>query len=358
MFENIKLEISMKTIVLTIVVLVLSFIVLRLLEIWVILFIAFIVSTALRPVVDTLERKGINRSLATVLLFALMFFLFLILSVTVFNEAFRQARVLSERLPQIAERVAEQLKISFPWLKDYIDLSEIKAQLYALPAQSSDFLLRGGLSGVFSFVNKAVSIIFEIVTVLVISAYMIMRKKNVDLELLAVVPDEKKEDFAAALTKVNLKLGAWIRGQLVLMVTVGVLTWFVLFLPSLFLADYHLDDIALPIAIMAALLEAVPNLGPLVTAVVTSFLAAGLGNAASVIYVIIVFTGIQQLENLFLVPQVMKKAVGIDPTLTIIAIIAGAELYGIIGAMLAVPLMLVLKIFLSSGFFTSSASES
>ena len=100
---------------------------------------------------------------------------------------------------------------------------------------------------------------------------------------------------------------------------------------------------ALPLALFAGLMEAVPNVGPTIAAIPAVFLALvnlGWGGTAAVL---ILYVIIQQLENNLIVPRVMKKNVDVNGLTSILCILVGGTLFGVAGALLAVPLFIVLR---------------
>jgi predicted PurR-regulated permease PerM len=139
-------------------------------------------------------------------------------------------------------------------------------------------------------------------------------------------------------------LGSWLGGQLLLMLIIGVATYLIVLIPGLFSSSYTLDDYALPIAIVAALFEGVPNLGPFMTMVFAVVMALGSSGIGAVVYVIVTFSLLQTVEANLVVPQILRKSVGTDPILSIIAIIAGFELGGVVGALLVIPILVVAKV--------------
>jgi predicted PurR-regulated permease PerM len=110
-----------------------------------------------------------------------------------------------------------------------------------------------------------------------------------------------------------------------------------------------MHEYALPIAFIAAILEAIPTLGPVATAVIAIIIAVGSGSSiGTVIFIIVLFYLIQQLESSLVFPQVMAKVVGVDPIVTIVSVIAAYILFGIMGAIFIVPLIAVMRILLGS----------
>ena len=139
--------------------------------------------------------------------------------------------------------------------------------------------------------------------------------------------------------KIELRMGAWMRGELILMLVIGIATYIGLKVLGI--------KFALSLAFIAGLLEVIPIIGPIVASlpafVVASSTSFVLGGATLVLYVII-----QQLENNVVVPYVMSKTAGIHPITTLIALAIGAKLGGLMGAIIAVPTALFIETVVSS----------
>lgn len=131
------------------------------------------------------------------------------------------------------------------------------------------------------------------------------------------------------------EVGGWIRGQLLLMLIIGGMTYITL---TLFRVPY-----ALPLSILAGLLEIVPNVGPTVAAVpavIIAYIAHGPVTGSVILAATVI---IQQLENNIIVPRVMKATANVNPLVVLLGILVGIELLGVLGALLAVPLYLTLR---------------
>jgi len=102
--------------------------------------------------------------------------------------------------------------------------------------------------------------------------------------------------------------------------------------------------LALPLALIAGILEAVPNIGPTLSAIPTLFVVLATGNTYQMIIVLIGYVLIQQLENYLLVPRIMGKSVGIPAFGVVLCLIIGAKLMGPLGAILSVPTVAIIKI--------------
>jgi predicted PurR-regulated permease PerM len=185
------------------------------------------------------------------------------------------------------------------------------------------------------------------ITVLILSLYMLLEGPAIKEGFLGLFPRRHHRQLETVLQHVGLKFGGWLRGQLllglILGVAAGVGTW-ILGLPYPFL-----------LGVAAGVTELIPLIGPVLGAV-PAVLVALFGPPWRLVAVIVFYTAIQQTEGNYLVPRVMKHAVGLSPLLTIIAIMVGANLMGILGALLAVPVAAALQVVLGEVLRTFRAS--
>jgi len=144
--------------------------------------------------------------------------------------------------------------------------------------------------------------------------------------------------------KVENKIGSWFRGQLFLCFIVGLVTTGILLLLRV--------RYALVLGFLAGVLEIIPVVGPILAAIpiVIAGFSTSIGvGILSIVSVII----IQQLENSILVPIVMRKAVGLNPVITLIGVIIGKEIMGLVGVLLAIPVLAVITVFFQEYFVSS-----
>jgi predicted PurR-regulated permease PerM len=146
--------------------------------------------------------------------------------------------------------------------------------------------------------------------------------------------EEQVEQIINVSNRVENRMGAWLWGELILMTVIGVMSY-------IGLALLHMRYI-LPLAIIAGLLEIVPIIGPIISTIPAFFVAVSsswfLGLSIIALYFLI-----QQLENHLIVPLVMKKAIGLNPIITLIALTIGGKLGGFLGILLSVPAALLLE---------------
>jgi hypothetical protein len=144
------------------------------------------------------------------------------------------------------------------------------------------------------------------------------------------------------------KVGAYIAGQGVLMLVVGMMA----------LAAYWLIGLpyVLVLGLVAGVMEAVPLVGPLLGAIPAGMVALSLGHE-KLVWVIVATIDIQQLENSILVPRVMRRAVGVNPFVSLLALFAFSSLLGIPGALMAIPMAAIIQILLNRFVFDTGAIE-
>jgi predicted PurR-regulated permease PerM len=332
-----KIEISTATIIKTVVIILAVWLLYLIRDVIALVFIAVIIVSVIDPLVDWLQRKKMPR-VAGVLLAYLSLFIVLGLAVSfLIPPLASQFSDFARNYPsyfQKTEGILAPINIFFE--NQHINVSAQNV----LDGISS--WLSGISQNIFSTTIGVFSGIISTVAVFSIAFYMAMVKDSLKKFVSSVVPD-KYETRAVDLTeKIKLKMGKWMQGQIVLMIAVFILVYIGL---SIVGVPY-----ALALAALAGLLEIVPYVGPIISAIpgiILGFLISPLtGLFAFLVYVVT-----QQLENNVLVPLIMKRSVDLSPVVVIIALLVGAKLGGALGAVLAVPIAtaanIIIKDFIS-----------
>ena len=198
--------------------------------------------------------------------------------------------------------------------------------------------LRSGGGIVSNIGNIAVSIgngLADLVLVIVGGIYLAAQPQLYRTGLIKLIPARGRALAAEALDASGRALRLWLLGRLVSMVTVGVLTWLgptIIGVPS-----------ALSLGLLAALLEFVPFLGPILAAI-PAILLAFADSPEKALWTLLLFFAIQQFEGNVLEPLVQQRAVDLPPALLLFALVAGGLLFGIGGILLAAPLTVVLYV--------------
>lgn len=180
---------------------------------------------------------------------------------------------------------------------------------------------------------------FSLILIFVLSFYLAIREDGVDDFLRIVTPVKKHEYIINLWKRSRQKIGLWLQGQIILGLIVGLLVYISLIAVGI--------PYALALAVSAALLEIVPVFGPIlasIPALLIAFTDKGVGTGLLVAGLYLV---IHQLENHVFYPLVTKKIVGVNPIVVILALLIGAKLAGILGALVAVPLSAALMEYIS-----------
>jgi predicted PurR-regulated permease PerM len=172
-------------------------------------------------------------------------------------------------------------------------------------------------------------------TVLVVTAFMLLWPPSFARVADWIAPEERRPRVRNAFASVTRRFQRWLRAQVILSLTIGLIT----FVGLLFLrVPYpHL------LALVAAVGELIPVVGP-VLAAIPAVIVAFSQSPEQVLWVIVLACCIQLFENYWLVPRVMHQVVGVPPLATIVGLLVGSELFGILGAILAVPVTAALGI--------------
>lgn len=172
--------------------------------------------------------------------------------------------------------------------------------------------------------------ILEFIVIVVLAFYFSLQEEGVD-DFLRIVTPVKKHDYIIGLWKRSQrKIGLWLQGQVILGIIVGLLVYISLKIIGI--------PYALALSVFAALFEIIPVFGPIISAIPAILIGFVDRGAGTGILLAVVYTVIQQLENQIIYPLVVKKVVGINPIVVILALIIGGKLAGILGAIVAVPL--------------------
>lgn len=204
--------------------------------------------------------------------------------------------------------------------------------------QSLEGQITKAATGLFSTLTEVFGGIVGLVVVLVMAYYMVVQEEDARNVFKNFVPEEYQDIVATILRRVEEKIGHWLIGQLALCLIIGVLYYVGLSVIGV--------DSALVLALFGGFTEFIPYLGPILGAIPALLIALSESpfKAALALGVIII---IQQLEGHIIVPKVMQKAVGINPLVSIIALLVGAKLFGFVGVLLAIPLATTLSVVLS-----------
>lgn len=308
--------ISTRTILIVLTAILVLWLLVQIGNILLAIFVSLILTLGLNPLVDWLTKQKLSRALAVTLTY--IFFLGLVVGLfaLALPPMVSQVQKLVERLPLYVS------SISIPGL-------ELVSEQFLNTLVTE---ISKGTGDVLKMTLTIFSNAFSIVTVLVLTFYFLLDYPNLKEKFLALYSKVSKNRVARLLGEIEEKIGGWLRGQVFLMFVIGLASFVGL---SLLRIDY-----ALSLAVIAGFLEIVPMIGPIVSFVPAAIVASA-KSPLSVALVAVLYILIQQLESNFVVPKVMQKVVGFSPIVTLIAIMIGGKLFGVLGALLSIPTTLM-----------------
>lgn len=303
----------------------------------VLVLVSILVASGLSPLVRRVQAftfaggRRLSRPLAILVVFVALAALLAVASVFLFLPLKQEAVRFRQEFPGYVERLerwVEELRASYPRLPSLAEMVD------RIP-KDFDFLAENlGQAAAFSI--RFVGGLFSLLLVVIMSVYMLAESEQLLASFLQAFDDEVvRERARLVFQKISGKLSAWVVGRVVQSLAISALTlvglW-ALGVPYAFL-----------LAVLAGVLDVIPFLGPLIAAVpaVIVALTLGLGKAAAVALLYLV---IQQVQGAVIAPKVTQMSVGISPLLTIIAVLVGQQLMGLIGVLLAVPIAAALQV--------------
>ena len=296
-------------------------------QVLVIVFLALLLGSALEPIVDWLRARTPLARGATILLVYVVF----LISVVVFA-----LLVIPGALNQFADvgnRLLPLLANARAWAET-IEPRALSVSLTALINAIQRWLAppvpdQPDPEVVIDVGVTVAEFTVALASLLALVYFWLTERARIQRFALAILPDSRRAGVREGWNEIELRLGLWVRGQLILMGTIGVATSVAYFLIGL--------DGALLLGLIAALAEAIPLVGPLLGVIPALLVAAMTGSVGTVLVVAVVYTAIQTIESNVLVPVVMRNTIGIPPFIVLASVLFGAAIGGITGALLAVP---------------------
>lgn len=311
-------------------------------------FIAIVMGTVLRPVVDRLYSRGMPRlaggiSVYLILLALLVGFVLLLFpliaeqsgmifaSVPGYYQSFRGSMMGSSNLFIVQLSEFLPVNLDLPLLDQRTGQQTLESAGQALVILSS--------TGNVVFIGTAV---------LLLAFYWTLYGSRTLQSLTVLLPTGQRQPTRILVHSMEAKVGAYIAGQGVLCLSIFILS----------LVAYMLIGLPFPLvlALAAGLMEIVPMVGPLIGAIPAAIIALTI-SPSMFIWVVVATIVIQQVENSLLVPRVMRRAVGVNPFVSLLAIFAFSTLFGIAGALMAIPIAAILQLLLDRFVFNPGSME-
>jgi predicted PurR-regulated permease PerM len=310
----------------------------RIQEVLLLLLLAILFATAIEPLVNWLRRGPFSRGQGILIVYSAIFLLLTALGMFLVPSLVGQLTQFVDTLPQQVAALRPQV--------EQIELGPLRALLLRGIAEAGPAVQHGleepvgaaqteqlvGVGGAFAHS------LFSVITVFLLAYYWLTERTAIKRAILRLVPAAHARHVNATWLEVEERLGAWVRGQLLVMLAIGAMAgvaFVALGLPN-----------PLVLAVLAGLFEIIPMVGPFL-AFVPALLVALATDPFKALLLIGIAIVIQQIEGNVLIPRIMSHAVGISPLTVILGILIGAILYGPAGAFLAVPVAAALQVILN-----------
>ena len=333
-----SISISTETLLRVLFVVVIAGLLYFLWNVVLILLIAVLLSALIDPFADKLEGKKVPRGIAVLIIYLVIFSIgvglfYLVVPTTV------------DQLGGLIATYGESISVLG------VDTTAIQAMtaeeflsqdITTLFERVRDAGLLESVPVVLEAIFEAFNVFLSVIIVVILSFYMVIEERELKKGIATwLTPPRYRDLVTTVMPKVREKLGYWLRGQLTIMLIVGVLVYIILTILGV--------PFALVLAITAALLEIIPFIGPFLSVVPAIIVALSVSPLLAGLVALFYFF-VQQFEGDVLTPKVMQKVAGLNPVVSIVAILVGWELAGIAGALFAIPIAMVLGIFLQEWF--------
>ncbi len=327
------IEISMQTMLKVLVIVFGVLFVRSIADILFLVFISLVLAAAIDPSITALERRGIPRGFGLAIIYILLLAVVTLVIMLIVPIVVSQLEQFARQIPTLYDRAFS----AFKSVEDTTIVNSLQKGLETV-TQSLGNLTSGLFSRVFGFFGG----LFAFFGVIVMTFYMTMEEKGMKRIAVDLAPVKYRPYLVQLFNRIEERLGMWLRGQLLL--------GFIIFAVTLVGLLIMRVDYAFVLALIAGITELIPAVGPFIGAIPAILVAlsggAWNGDPIFAVWVMLMYVGIQQLENHFLVPRVMSKTTGLNPVLVIVALLVGAKLAGVAGVILAVPTMIIVTTFL------------
>ena len=288
---------------------------------------ALIISILFDPIIDFLQRKKIPRVIAVIVVYISIFGLIILFVYSLASLFITEIKNFSQAFPEYFEKIAPPLRNlgvkAFEDIESFIELLNKSVETIA-----------ASLLGTFSAIFGG---IFATVYVITIAIFLSLEERGTERALALLFP-KKYETYVLNLwERCQKKVSGWFLSRILASVFVGGLSYFVFLI---FQIKYPLT-----LGLLSGVLNFVPVIGPILTGVLI-LMTVSLYSILKAVAALIAFTLIQQIENNILTPLLTKRFVNLSPVIVLISLVIGAELLGILGAILAIPLAGILSEFL------------
>ena len=299
---------------------------------------AGVLAYALNPIVRFLERRRVPRVVAVVGVFLVLILVVTTALLVIIVPAVGQVQQIASKPQQIvaqANGLLEQAQ-NLPYVGQYVtDLDQDRVlQLLQSNAPSAGQVANvavGVIGGVFGIFG----VIFNLLLLVLVSVYLLLERERITRALLRTIPGTIRDQSLELFHAVEQTLIRYLRGQLLLCSIMGVIGWAIMF--------FTVGDYALLVGAWVAVTEIIPVLGAFLGAIPAVLIALLIKDGGFTMALIVagLFLVAQQIEGNILVPRIQGGSTGVHPLWVLFGTLAGTALYGVVGAIFAVPVVAI-----------------
>ena len=317
----------------------LLFVLLQAINALLVVFVSVLLAAGLEPVTGWLRgRTGRGRGLIVLFVYAGFFLVVALLALLIVPATISQLGEFSARLPALLGQARtwatglrpEALGAGLTSLIDAVTQAVSPATGSAAAAPAPNTFVSAGLA--------AVDVLISVISILALVFFWLTGHQHIQRFVLALLPADHRAGVREGWNEVEVRLGLWVRGQLILMGSIFGMT-------SLAYLVIGLEN-PLLLGAIAGVAEAVPLVGPALGAVPALLVALTSDSPEKALLVAVVYIAIQLLEGNVLVPMVMRSSIGVPPFVVVASLLIGAAVAGIMGAFLALPIAAALVVIL------------
>lgn len=312
------------------------------------LLLAIVLSTAVRPLVMWLRAHGIPRALGVVLVYLATLVLLSIMAMLVAPPLVAQVGALVARLPAYYQALRDALLASPSPLLQNIAESLPPEIVLAVPEAPVEGAVGTVVVQSLAYANAVVGGLLSLAAVFLLGFYWTLEGRTIVSRLVRWASPQRRDTIEALVGEIEDKLGRWVLAELLLagiVGTVALVAYLIIGLPF-----------AVVLAVIAAVMEVVPIIGPWVAGAAAVLVALST-DPTRVIWTIVAMMAIQFAEGNLLVPRLMRRVVGTHPLVTLLALAAFSSLFGFAGVLLAVPIAAAIQIVLDRLVVADALSE-
>lgn len=335
--ETVQVSIS-TNMILKVVLILLGVVLIYLLKnIVAILLLSLLLAALIDPFAIKLQRKNIPRGIAVAIVYFIIVLLGFLLAWLVLPVVFEQTiSLVSENAALIEQATGTSIDIAA-----ILNADLLRLDVNSIVQTFQENGLADAMPKVIEIAADFFTVMITLLLIFVLAFYMVVEESALKKGVDRLTPERYQKYLLEIVPELRKKVGAWLHGQLALMFIIFLLSYISLLIIGV--------PYALVLAIIAGTLEIVPFLGPILSVIPALIIALSLSPLHALI-VAAVFFLIQQLEGEVLTPKIMQKAIGLNPVVSIVAILIGYELASIPGAILAIPFAMVIGVFAKEWF--------